>query len=136
VSVKTNLNFDFFILASVLLLVTFGILFIYSSSVASDGTLVSNEYIKQIAWASMGLVIMSLAMFVDYKTIENYSFYIYGASIFLLLNKLLFGQTHCQWSQIMAGDNGGGNSAFRIRQNINKINAFDFFSKRPSVWQN
>ena len=130
VSVKTNLNFDFFILASVLLLVTFGILFIYSSSVASDGTLVSNEYIKQIAWASMGLVIMSLAILVDYKTIENYSLYIYGASIFLLLITLLFGNTvngAKSWLGIM--EVGIQPSEFAKISTIIMLSTF--YSKRP-----
>ena len=57
------LMFDYFLITAVLALVTMGILFIYSSSVNSDGISVTNEYIKQIIWAGIGLVIMIFATF-------------------------------------------------------------------------
>jgi len=47
-------RFDYLLLMIVLTLVTFGIMFIYSSSINSSGVSVSNEYIKQIIWASVG----------------------------------------------------------------------------------
>ncbi len=90
-NVKTNLNFDFLILISVILLVVTGICFIYSSSIASDGTLVSNEFIKQIVWVSLGLVLMVMVILFDYKILENFAVYIYFAFIFLLIVTLLFG---------------------------------------------
>ncbi len=90
-NIKSTLNFDFYILASVLLLVITGICFIYSSSIASDGTLVSNEYLKQIVWVSLGIVLMSFLILVDYKNAENFSIYIYFALIFLLIITLMFG---------------------------------------------
>ena len=40
--------FDFLLILVVLLLVTMGIMFIYSSSVNSEGISVINEHIKQI----------------------------------------------------------------------------------------
>ena len=49
-------KFDYFLILVVLTLVTLGILFIYSSSVNSDGVSVTNEHIKQIIWASIGFV--------------------------------------------------------------------------------
>ena len=91
-SLKSNLNFDFFILASVLVLSVTSILFIYSSNIASDGTLVSNEYIKQIVWVSLGLLIMALIIIIDYKHAENFSVYLYFLLIFLLIITLLFGK--------------------------------------------
>ena len=51
-------KFDYFLILVVLSLVTLGILFIYSSSVNSEGISVTNEHIKQIIWASIGFVFM------------------------------------------------------------------------------
>ena len=49
---------DYGMVLVVLTLVTLGILFIYSSSINSDGISVTNEYIKQIIWASIGFSFM------------------------------------------------------------------------------
>ena len=91
-NVKTNMNFDFLILICVILLVFTGVCFIYSSNINSDGTIVSNEYIKQIVWALLGLTIMIIMIFLlDYKILENFSIYIYFSSIFFLVITLFFG---------------------------------------------
>ena len=45
---KDILEMDFFILISVIALMVFGILFVYSSGVNSSGVQVSSEYIRQI----------------------------------------------------------------------------------------
>ena len=52
--------FDYLLILVVLTLVALGIMFIYSSSINSEGVRVTNEYIKQIIWASIGFVIMIL----------------------------------------------------------------------------
>jgi len=92
VNLKTNLNFDFLILISVILLVFTGICFIYSSNINSDGTIVSNEFIKQIVWALIGLALMiMIIVLLDYKILENFTVYIYLASVFLLIITLFFG---------------------------------------------
>jgi len=92
VTVKTNLNFDFLILISVILLVATGVCFIYSSNITSDGTVVSNEFIKQIVWSLIGFVLMiMIILLLDYKILENFAIYIYFSSIFLLILTLLFG---------------------------------------------
>lgn len=87
----TNFSFDFLLFISMLCLVIIGVFFIYSSNIASDGTLVSNEYIKQIIWIALGLPVMAVVFSLDYKKIENFSVYIYFFFIFLLLITLLFG---------------------------------------------
>ena len=50
--------FDYLLILVVLTLVSLGVMFIYSSSINSEGVRVTNEYIKQIIWASIGFVIM------------------------------------------------------------------------------
>jgi rod shape determining protein RodA len=86
------LEIDFALLFAAIILTVFGILFIYSSGVTSEGVLVSTEYIRQIIWAISGLVIaMTLAM-IDYKKIYNVSLYLYLGTIALLLYTCLFGR--------------------------------------------
>ena len=50
--------FDYLLILVVLILVALGVLFIYSSSINSEGVSVTNEYVKQIIWASIGFVII------------------------------------------------------------------------------
>ena len=69
--------FDYVMILLVLVLVSMGIMFIYSSSVNSEGISVTNEYIKQIIWASIGLFIMLLVTVYDYRRIESISFFYY-----------------------------------------------------------
>ncbi|MCR4579745.1 MAG: rod shape-determining protein RodA [Treponema sp.] len=83
---------DYFMVLIVLTLVTLGILFIYSSSVNSDGISVTNEYIKQIIWASIGFVFMIFITFYDYRRTESLTVYLYIALIFLLVYTRIFGR--------------------------------------------
>ena len=76
--------FDYFLILVVLTLVTFGILFIYSSSVNSEGISVTNEYIKQIIWACIGLFFMIILTVYDYRKLESVSKYLYIGLILLL----------------------------------------------------
>ncbi len=69
-----------------------GILFIYSSGISSTGINMSNEYIKQIIWASVGLVILIFFNFLDYGQLKNLSRYFYILFIILLILTLKFGQ--------------------------------------------
>lgn len=86
------LMFDYFLITAVLALVTMGILFIYSSSVNSDGLSVTNEYIKQIIWAGIGLVIMILATLYDYRKFESISIWFYLGLIIVLIYTRIFGR--------------------------------------------
>ncbi len=86
------LMFDYFLIAAVLSLVTMGILFIYSSSVNSDGISVTNEYIKQIIWAGIGLVIMIIATLYDYRKFESISMWFYLGLILILIYTRFFGR--------------------------------------------
>ena len=83
---------DFILLLCVLILVTIGIMFIYSAGINSEGALVTNEYIKQLIWGSIGLVIMMIFAFTDYRRIERFSPYLYGALLLVLIYTRLFGR--------------------------------------------
>lgn len=82
-------SFDFVLLSCTLILVSLGIAFIYSSGVNSDGVLVTNEYIKQIIWGSVGLVFMFGAAIIDYRKVKRISVWLFWGSIFLLLITLV-----------------------------------------------
>lgn len=75
-------DIDLPLLGATLALVVIGILSIYSAGVTENGIVVSNEYIKQIVWAALGLVIMVFIAFIDHNRMKDYSFYIY---VFFLL---------------------------------------------------
>ena len=65
--------FDYLLILVVLTLVALGVMFIYSSSINSAGVRVTNEYIKQIIWASIGFVIMISITIYDYRQTESIS---------------------------------------------------------------
>ncbi|MBP5520702.1 MAG: rod shape-determining protein RodA [Treponema sp.] len=84
--------FDYLLILVVLTLVSLGVMFIYSSSINSEGVSVTNEYIKQIIWASIGFVIMIAATIYDYKRTASLSFYFYIGLLILLVYTRLFGR--------------------------------------------
>lgn len=85
-------TFDFVILLCVIILVTTGIVFIYSSGINSDGILVTNEYIKQIVWAGIGLVALVIVALIDYRRFERFSPWLYAGLILLLVYTRIFGR--------------------------------------------
>ncbi|MCI5524007.1 MAG: rod shape-determining protein RodA [Spirochaetia bacterium] len=84
--------YDFLLFILVFTLTGIGILFIYSSGVNTDGFSTSDEYIRQLLWAGIGLVLMIIIPIFDCKKFQKYSFYIYAAGILLLMYTLLFGK--------------------------------------------
>lgn len=89
---RSLLGFDIYLLASVLALMTIGILFIYSSGVSSTGDQLSREYIRQIIWVAIGLIMMSAVVFANYLRIAEYAGYVYLAFVLLLIVTLFFGK--------------------------------------------
>jgi rod shape determining protein RodA len=86
------LEIDFFLLLPILILMVLGVLYIYSSGITSAGIQEKDEYIKQIVWASTGLVIALALSIVNYRKFYNISIYIYLLSMVPLLYTLLFGK--------------------------------------------
>ncbi|GHT64189.1 rod shape-determining protein RodA [Spirochaetia bacterium] len=83
---------DFSLLLSAITLSVFGVLFIYSSGLNSSGALVSNEYIRQIIWATAGVIIAMALSMVDYKRIRDISFYLYLGTLALLVYTCINGR--------------------------------------------
>lgn len=84
---------DWIMLLCVLLLAVTGIFFIYSSAINQQGQLVTKEYIKQIIWVSLGLVLLIAAAIYDYRNFERYISIVFGVLIILLILTRIFGKT-------------------------------------------
>lgn len=85
-------DIDWYILAASLVLMVVGVLFIFSSGVTSTGVIVSTEYLRQIAWVSLGVVFLMLVVLVDYKRVKDSSFIIYAAVVAMLVYTRMFGR--------------------------------------------
>ncbi len=91
--IKNFFNIDFSIFIAMLILMTIGVMFIYSSGISSTGQLISSEYILQIIWIISGLVLFFIVLFSDYLLFRKWSSYIYLGSILILILTLLLGST-------------------------------------------
>jgi rod shape determining protein RodA len=92
VRARDLLEIDYFLLLATVVLSVFGILFIYSSAVTSSGVLVSQEYIRQIIWATGGFVIALFLSMIDYRRTRNLAIYLYLGTLALLIYTCLFGK--------------------------------------------
>ena len=84
--------FDYILLLCVVALVTLGILFIYSSGINSDGVNVSREFVKQIIWAGVGLVLMFVFALYDFRRLARYAPHLFGFLIAVLVYTRIFGR--------------------------------------------
>lgn len=84
--------YDYLLIILVLTLVSLGVMFIYSSSINSEGISVTNEYFKQIVWGIIGLVIMLLIPLYDYRKTEHFSPVLYAGLIILLIYTRIAGR--------------------------------------------
>jgi rod shape determining protein RodA len=86
------LEIDFSLFLAALILTVFGILFIYSSGVTSSGAVVSTEYIRQIIWAVIGIILSLVIAMINYRRIYDLSLYLYLGTLVLLLYTCFFGR--------------------------------------------
>ncbi len=93
---KLRLNvlakFDYILILCISILSFFGIMFIYSSGINSDGVNVSSEYRKQIVWFAVGFVLMIGFTLFDYRKFKRQALYIFAGSIVVLLYTMFFGK--------------------------------------------
>jgi rod shape determining protein RodA len=86
------LEIDYILLFAAIILTVFGICFIYSSAITSGGVLASDEYVRQIFWASGGVVFAVIFAMIDYRRLRDVCVYIYIGILALLLYTCLFGR--------------------------------------------
>ena len=110
---RSVFEIDLYVAIATVALVVVGILFIFSSGVTADGQIVSREYLRQIAWAASGLVLMLLVTFVDYRVLNRPAVTLFGAVVLVLFLTLLFGRVvNGARSWIGIGNLGGQPSEF------------------------
>lgn len=83
---------DIFLFLSVLALLVTGILFIYSSGVNSQGVVVTNEYFKQIIWASIGIVVMVILSLVKYDVYRDIAPILFAIFLALVVLTIVTGK--------------------------------------------
>ncbi|MFW6312987.1 MAG: rod shape-determining protein RodA [Spirochaetota bacterium] len=83
---------DILLVIATVVLMTIGVLFIYSSGVTSDGISFSTEWIRQLVWVAFGLAILVAVSVFDYARLRDVSPYVYGVLLIVLAGTLLFGR--------------------------------------------
>ncbi|HPA73153.1 MAG TPA: FtsW/RodA/SpoVE family cell cycle protein, partial [Spirochaetota bacterium] len=82
---------DFVLVAAVILVVFLGILTIYSAGFDPIDKVNNGLYKKQLVWFIAGFIFMIIATFINYKFLGDYSLYVYGFFLFLLIVTAIFG---------------------------------------------
>lgn len=85
-------SIDWFVVIAVMVLMTIGVLFIYSSGINSSGELVSTEYVRQIVWVISGLILILATTMIEPKRLPDYTTLIYGFTALMLIYTKLFGK--------------------------------------------
>ncbi|MDZ7642654.1 MAG: rod shape-determining protein RodA [Desulfurivibrio sp.] len=83
-------NFDWVMVAAVLLVGLLGLLNLYSAS-SLDRELGSAVFVKQLSYFLLGFMVILVITLVDYKVLIKWNYPIYGLALFLLLAVLLVG---------------------------------------------
>ncbi len=86
------MNFDWILLASVVLIAILCLANLYSA-IYPGKPLGTPVYIKQLYFFIMGFALIGAIISIDYKFFLNWNYMIYGIIIFLLLFALLFGKS-------------------------------------------
>jgi rod shape determining protein RodA len=76
---------DWVMLSTILGLIGLSATFIYSAQFKTDADPVGTNWIKQLAFAGMGLCAYLALVWYDYKSVAKLSWFIYGGAILLLL---------------------------------------------------
>ncbi len=77
------------------LLVTFGWINIYAANYSPDNAVffdLGREYLKQLIWISLSIVLIGMVFLVDSKFFVEFAYVFYAFTIFLLVTVLLFGK--------------------------------------------
>ncbi|MCX7656303.1 MAG: rod shape-determining protein RodA [Treponemataceae bacterium] len=91
-NVKRLGEMDFPLLLSAVALIILGVMFVFSAGVTSTGDIVSTEYIRQIIWAFLSIVVCLVLSLVDYRRIYDFVEYIYFFFLLLILYTAVFGK--------------------------------------------
>jgi len=84
-------HLDWSLLGAVLMLCLVGLLMIYSTTYDPIRASVGREFYTQLSAVGIGLVAMTIVLFIDYRTLSEYAPVFYGGVAVLLLYVLFFG---------------------------------------------
>jgi len=84
------IHFDWTLLGMVLIIVSIGILNLYSTTAHWEG-LGTPAYLKQIFWLLIGLALMITLAFIEYRFYSDFAYIVYSVSLVLLLAVLGYG---------------------------------------------
>ncbi len=85
-------HFDWVMLSATLLIISFGIMMIYSTTTAAGPLVLNLVALKQAIYAVVGLVLMGILARVDYRFLANWSWVIYSLALVLLLLIFVIGR--------------------------------------------
>jgi len=85
------LNFDWTLLALVLIICAIGVLNIFSASYSFSGAKANIFYIKQLQWILIGLFCMSVAFCIDYRLICQNAYILHGIAVCFLIIVFFYG---------------------------------------------
>ncbi len=92
-SFKYFLRLDWLLIALVILLIATGLILIYSTSFKTDQSPNYSNFIHQIAYAVIGIVIMLAMSVINYRGLRNVTNYLYLFAIISLIIVLVLGKT-------------------------------------------
>jgi rod shape determining protein RodA len=86
------LNIDWMLILPVFIIVTWGLVTVYSATHGRLETYLEDFYLKQIYWFGAGLVLMVLMTFVDYQLLSRAAYFLLALGILLLIAVFLVGR--------------------------------------------
>ncbi len=94
---KPGRSSDWWLLATVVALVTLGLLMVYSSTYALSYYNFSGEttvyLVRQLTWAGVGALAMLVLWIIDYRVWQRWSLVIMGGTVLILMAMFFIGQT-------------------------------------------
>ncbi len=92
-SLKYFQKLDWFLIALIVLLITTGLILIYSTSFKADQEPDFNNFLRQIIYAAVGLILMLGVAIFNYRGLRNITNYLYIFSVLSLAVVLILGKT-------------------------------------------
>jgi len=84
-------NLPWGMVALIFAIALIGLATVYSATYTSKGP--STLYYRQLVWLAIGVIVMLLALVVDYHTVGRYAYVLYAVSLLLLILVMAIGRT-------------------------------------------
>lgn len=84
--------FDWRFAGTILAMAMLGVLSVYSANALATTAFRKTLYLRQMIWVGLGVMALSLACTVSYRTLARFAYVIFGVSLFFLLLVLVIGK--------------------------------------------